>query len=80
MHSALDHGYKSVSYCVACRSPESFCCDGNGGRLPFAEWSQFVDREICRLEETETNQTEAPYAEMYQDGLSVMAAVEKALA
>ena len=83
MHFQSDYGYVASgavsTNCGACGSGELFCCNGAGKRLSFDAWAKYVDAEICRVEGTEHNFIEAPYAEMYQRGLSIAAAVEEAL-
>lgn len=81
MNNASDYNYQSsaLMLCMACGSLELHCCDGHGRRLSFDAWASAVDAEICKIGDTETNGIEAPYAEMYLEGLSVMAAVDRAL-
>jgi len=82
VHNQSDHGYSSDAVsltCTACGSQEWACCDGNGNRMSFQEWGKWVDLKIAEIEGSPCNKIEAPYAEMYQEGLSVMAAVERAL-
>jgi len=83
IHNQSDYGYPTGALsmlCVACGSTQLHCCDGHGRRLPFSAWAAAVDAEICRIEDTKQNEITAPYAEMYGRGLSVMAAVDEALA
>lgn len=83
MNHQSDYGYSTGAIsmrCTACGSMEWACCDGNGKRLSFHEWGKWVDLKIAEIEGSPCNKIEAPYAEMYQEGLSVMAAVERALA
>lgn len=81
MNSASDHGYTPGPLrCSACGSHETYCCDGEGRRPSFDLWASWVDREICRIEQTERNEVTYAYAEAYMRGLSVAAAVEEALA
>lgn len=84
MNSASDHGYSASGAfsmrCCACGSFERHCCDGQRRCLSFDDWAEAVDEEICKINETITNEVTAPYAEMYAEGISVMAAVERALA
>lgn len=85
MHlNASDFGFRPsgdlLDRCAACnKSGDWYCCDGNGNRLTFGHWAKGVDKGICLVLETETNDIEAPYAEMYMEGLTVPQAVKRAL-
>jgi hypothetical protein len=81
MNYQSDYGYLTGAIsmsCCACGSTTLYCCDGHGRRLSFDAWGKAVDAEICKINETERNEVEAAYAEMYLEGLSVMAAVDRA--
>ena len=80
--NASDFGYVSSGacsmLCAACGKPGLYCCDGTGKRLSFNDWIKAVDKEICRVLETDRNEVTFPYAESYQAGMGVMATVDAA--
>lgn len=82
MNNQSDHGYSighSVA-CIACGSNDLHCCDGKGGRISFDAWADAVANQASLEGGLPPSEITAPYAEMYQEGLSVRAAVERVLA